>query len=360
MKNVIVGLSGGVDSAVTALLLKQKGYHVTGVFMQNWEIDNEDPYCSAEQDLSDAKAVADHIGIPLQTVNFSHEYWHQVFQHCLDEFAKGCTPNPDVLCNREIKFKALLDYALAQGADHLATGHYARIVKKEHEYQLLKGKDPLKDQSYFLYMLNQRALSYALFPLGTLKKTKVRHIAQHAKLPNAYKKDSTGICFIGERKFSKFLNEFMLSQPGKIQTVEGKTIGQHQGLMFYTLGQRKGLHIGGLKEANEAAWYVIDKNIKTNTLIIGQGHDHPQLYSKELKGTQWHWHSNIKPKLPFSCQARTRYHQADTDCQILERNDLSFSVVFNQPLRAITPGQSIVFYQGEVCLGGGIIKSVTQ
>lgn len=355
MKKIIVGLSGGVDSAVTALLLKNQGYDVTGVFMQNWEVDNDDPHCSAEKDLSDAKAAADHIGIPLETVNFAHEYWHKVFQHCLDEFAVGRTPNPDVLCNREIKFKALLDYALENGAEQLATGHYACITNHNNEFQLLKGKDPLKDQSYFLYMLNQHALSHALFPLGKLEKSSVRKIANDAGLPNANKKDSTGICFIGERKFSDFLNEFMLAQPGEIKTLEGKTVGTHNGLMFHTLGQRKGLKIGGLKDASEAAWYVVDKDIPNNILIIGQGQDHPRLFSKMLDGEGWHWHSKTLPVLPFACQARTRYHQKNYDCQITHLDGKRFNVEFIEPLRAITPGQSVVFYKEEACLGGGVI-----
>ena len=355
MKKIIVGLSGGVDSSVAALLLKQQGYDVHGVFMQNWEVDNDDPHCSAEQDLTDAKAAADHIGIRLETVNFAHEYWHNVFQHCLDEFAAGRTPNPDVLCNREIKFKALLDYALEKGADYLATGHYARVTENNGEFQLLKGKDSTKDQSYFLYMLNQYALSHALFPLGELKKSDVREIAKNAGLPNASKKDSTGICFIGERKFSQFLNEFMLTQPGEIKTVDGKTVGKHNGLMFHTLGQRKGLQIGGLKDASEAAWYVVDKDIANNALIIGQGHNHPRLMSNNLEGIEWHWHSTTTPELPFRCEARTRYHQNNHSCQITHRDHKSFKVEFDEPLRAITPGQSVVFYKDGTCLGGGII-----
>lgn len=357
MKKVTVGLSGGVDSAVAALLLKQQGYDVTGVFMQNWEVDNDDPYCSAEKDLYDAKAVADHIGIPLVTVNFAHEYWHNVFQHCLDEFSAGRTPNPDVLCNREIKFKALLDYALEQGANYLATGHYARLRYHNSEYQLLKGKDPVKDQSYFLYLLNQHAFSHTLFPLGELEKSEVRKIAKNAGLPNANKKDSTGICFIGERKFDDFLNEFMLSQPGNIKTMDGKIVGKHKGLMFYTLGQRKGLQIGGLKDASEDAWYVIDKELDTNTLIIGQGHDHPRLFSHFLSANHWHWHAKTPPTLPFACEARTRYHQSNYDCQITYLENDTFHVEFIEPLRAITPGQSVVFYKEAVCLGGGIITS---
>lgn len=355
MKKIMVGLSGGVDSAVTALLLKKQGYEVTGVFMQNWEVDNQDPYCTAEKDLLDAKAAADKIGIPLLTVNFAHEYWHQVFQHCLDEFAAGRTPNPDVLCNREIKFKALLDYALEQGADMLATGHYARVRRSENGYELLRGIDSTKDQSYFLYLLNQHALSHALFPLGELKKTDVRQIAHEASLPNAHKKDSTGICFIGERKFSDFLKEFMLATPGDIKTEDGKIIGKHTGLMFYTLGQRKGLMIGGLQDSSEQAWYVIDKDLKNNVLIVGQGHDHPRLQSTTLKGEQLHWQAKQLPVLPYQCVARTRYHQPDHSCTLESTDGDKFFVRFDKPLRAITPGQSVVFYKDEICLGGGII-----
>ena len=358
MSKITVGLSGGVDSAVAALLLKQQGHAVSGIFMQNWEVDNDDPYCSAEQDLRDAKAAADHIGIPFETVNFSTAYWENVFQHCLDEFSAGRTPNPDVLCNREIKFKVLLDYVLDNGADYLATGHYANIGDDNHEYQLIRGNDKIKDQSYFLYLLNQHALKYATFPLGKLDKTEVRKIAQTAGLPNHNKKDSTGICFIGERKFSAFLNEFLLHQPGEIKTVDGQVVGRHNGLMFYTLGQRKGLEIGGLKEASDAAWYVVEKDMDNNVLIIGQGHDHPRLFSSQLIGEQWHWHSGTQPSLPFSCQAKTRYHQADHDCHIVARNEQQFQVKFDQPLRAITPGQSIVFYKNNVCLGGGIITEL--
>jgi tRNA-uridine 2-sulfurtransferase len=357
MSKVSVGLSGGVDSAVAALLLKQQGHEVSGIYMQNWEVDNDDPYCSAEQDLSDAKAAADHIGIPFETVNFSKEYWDNVFQHCLDEFSAGRTPNPDVLCNREIKFKALLDYALEQGADYLATGHYANISNVNDEYQLLCGNDDTKDQSYFLYMLNQHALKHAKFPLGELEKTEVRKIAESAGLPNYNKKDSTGICFIGERKFSTFLNEFLLHQPGDIKTVDGKTVGKHNGLMFYTLGQRKGLEIGGLKDASEQAWYVVKKDLENNLLIIGQGHDHPLLYSPHLTGDQLHWHSMARPTVPFYCQAKTRYHQAKYDCHIAQLDNLQFRVTFDEPLRAITPGQSVVFYQNNICLGGGIIAN---
>lgn len=355
MSKIIIGLSGGVDSAVATLLLKQQGHDLQGVFMQNWEVDNDDPYCRAEQDLTDAKAVADHLDIPFETVNFSKDYWNRVFQHCLDEFSIGRTPNPDVLCNREIKFKAFLEYALDRGADYLATGHYARITHNNN-YQLHKGKDDNKDQSYFLHVLGQNELSQSLFPLGHMNKTEVRRIAKESGLPNYNKKDSTGICFIGERKFKDFLNEFLLAKPGDIKTPNGKKLGKHDGLMFYTLGQRKGLNIGGQKNTKQDAWYVLDKDIDNNVLIIGQGHDHPMLYSTQLTGKQLHWISDEKPNTPFECNAKTRYRQSDQSCCITTLDDQHFQVTFKEAQRAITPGQSIVFYRDSICLGGGIIK----
>jgi len=358
MANIMVGLSGGVDSAVSALLLKQAGHEVSGVYMQNWEADREDPHCSAEQDLRDAKAVADHIGIPFQVVNFSKAYWDEVFQHCLDEFAAGRTPNPDVLCNRDIKFKRLLDFALDEGADFLATGHYVDKSSEDDTHYLIKGCDNNKDQSYFLYMLGQKALEKSLFPLGKMEKPDVRTIAENAGLPNCNKKDSTGICFIGERKFKKFLNEYLLAKPGEMKTFDGKLIGKHDGIMFYTIGQRKGLEIGGMKEASEEAWYVIDKDNENNVLIVGQGHDHPRLFSNALEGQHLHWISGELPNEPVKCHAKTRYRQADQACElrpISGDNSRSFSVKFEEPQRAITPGQSIVFYDENICLGGGII-----
>ena len=357
MSKIIVGLSGGVDSAVTALLLKKQGHDVLGIFMQNWEVDTDDPNCSAEQDLTDAKAVADHIAIPIETVNFSKEYWDRVFQYCLDEFSAGRTPNPDVLCNREIKFKAFLNYAMDRGADYLATGHYAVISKQNGVCQLLKGKDNNKDQSYFLHAIGERELSKSLFPLGEMNKTDVRRMAKENALPNCDKKDSTGLCFIGERKFKTFLNEFLLAQPGDIKTPKGESLGKHDGLMFYTLGQRKGLNIGGKKDAGEEAWYVLDKDIPNNTLIVGQGHDHPLLFALKLRGDQLHWISGEAPIAAIDCFAKTRYRQADQACKLIPSDNGCFTVEFEQAQRAITPGQSVVFYDGEVCLGGGVICS---
>ncbi|MCB1827999.1 MAG: tRNA 2-thiouridine(34) synthase MnmA, partial [Coxiellaceae bacterium] len=289
---IIVGMSGGVDSSVAAWLLKQQGHDVTGVFMQNWQADNDDPHCTAEQDLTDARAVADKIGIPLKTVSFANEYWDRVFQYFLDEYAAARTPNPDILCNKEIKFKAFLDYALDAGADAIATGHYVRRGAANGHYQLLRGLDNNKDQSYFLYTLQQHALAHALFPVGELEKSEVRRIAQDVGLITHNKKDSTGICFIGERKFKQFLNEYLLARPGKIVTPKGDVIGEHAGLMFYTLGQRQGLNIGGLKHYPEAPWYVLAKNIPNNELIAGQDHNHPLLMHHDLTCNQVHWISD--------------------------------------------------------------------
>jgi tRNA-specific 2-thiouridylase len=352
---VAAGLSGGVDSAVTALTLKQHGHDVFGVFMQNWAVENDDPYCTAQQDLSDAKAVADHLGIDFYAVNFAQNYWDQVFQYCLDEFAAGRTPNPDVLCNREIKFKALLDYALSLGADKLATGHYARIQQTPDQYQLITSHDTQKDQTYFLYLLNQAQLSKSLFPIGDLEKSQLRLLAKTAGLINHNKKDSTGICFIGERKFKAFLSEYLLAQPGNMETPEGKIVGKHDGVMFYTIGQRKGLHIGGRQDADDNPWYVLAKDVKRNVLIVGQGHDHPLLYSSTLHCTQLHWIGGAPPVLPLTCGAKTRYRQPTQKAQITQLTDNHCQVDFEQPQRAITPGQSVVFYQDQVCLGGGII-----
>lgn len=352
---IAVGLSGGVDSAVSALLLKEQGHDVIGIFMQNWEVDNDDPYCSAEQDLLDAHAVAEKIGIEFHTINFAKDYWDNVFQYCLDEFSHGRTPNPDIWCNKEIKFKVFLQYALELGVDFLATGHYVRKREINGRLELLKGLDPIKDQSYFLYTLGQHQLKHALFPIGELEKPAVRKIATDAGLPNCTKKDSTGICFIGERNFKEFLQEFLLAKPGNIETVEGHVIGTHDGVMYYTLGQRKGLNIGGKRDANEQAWYVLEKDVARNVLIIGQGHDHPRLFRHDLTCEQLHWVSGHAPYTPFDCTARTRYHQDDQACTVSKKSDDSYLVEFKQPLRAITPGQSVVFYQHEICLGGGII-----
>lgn len=354
---MVVGISGGVDSAVTALLLKRQGFDVIGLFMQNWQSSKDDPFCTAEQDLADARAVCDTIGIPLQTVNFTDAYWDRVFQYCLDEFANGRTPNPDVLCNREIKFKELLAETVKLGASFLATGHYARVKKQGDHYQLLKGKDAGKDQSYFLYMLNQHALQHSLFPLGEIEKSEVREIAKDAGLINYAKKDSTGICFIGERRFKDFLSEFILAQPGKIKTLQGEVIGRHDGVMFYTIGQRKGLQIGGLKKFSDEPWYVADKDIKSNVLIVVQGDQHPNLFKTSLRCSDLTWVKGKPPSVPFRCKAKTRYRQTDQSCLLSRINENDFQVEFDQPQRAITPGQSVVFYQDDVCLGGGIIDA---
>ncbi len=353
-KTVVVGLSGGVDSAVSALLLKQQGYNVIGAYMQNWEVDNDDPFCSSEQDLQDAFAVSKALQIPFETINFAKEYWEHVFQFCLDEFSEGRTPNPDIGCNKEIKFKAFLEFALQKGADFLATGHYVRKNLQNDRYQLLKGLDGNKDQSYFLYTLGQHELKHALFPIGGLAKNEVRKIAEENRLPNFNKKDSTGICFIGERKFKAFLSEFLLAQPGEIQTPEGKIIGQHDGIMFYTLGQRKGLGIGGRDDSKEEPWFVVGKNVQKNILIVAQGQENPLLYANDLFCTKLHW-VDAPPKLPIKLKAKIRYRQADQACELFEEPPGHFQVKFAKPQRAITPGQSIVFYQDDTCLGGGII-----
>ncbi|MFT3742162.1 MAG: tRNA 2-thiouridine(34) synthase MnmA [Gammaproteobacteria bacterium] len=349
----MVGLSGGVDSAVAALLLKQQGHDVTGVFMQNWQ--EGDPLCPADQDLRDAQAVCQQLDIPFQTIQFVQEYWDKVFQYFLDEYAAGRTPNPDILCNREIKFKAFLQYALAQGADYIATGHYARISETEHSFQLLKGLDANKDQSYFLYTLQQPALSKSLFPLGHLEKNAVRQLAAEAGFKNHAKKDSTGICFIGERKFREFLGEYLLARPGSIETETGRVIGEHRGLMFYTLGQRQGLGIGGQREALTTPWYVIAKDLSRNVLVVGQGHDHPRLLSRSLSCEQLSWVAGVEPTSPLRCSAKTRYRQRDNPCTLTRETSDRYQVVFDAPEWAVTPGQSVVFYQGDVCLGGGVI-----
>ncbi|MDY6981269.1 MAG: tRNA 2-thiouridine(34) synthase MnmA [Pseudomonadota bacterium] len=354
--DIIVGMSGGVDSSVAALLLKQQGHAVRGVFMKNWEGDDYDDHCAAEEDLKDARQVCETLNIPLQGVNFADQYWDRVFSYFLQEYSAGRTPNPDILCNREIKFRAFLDYALAQGAEKIATGHYARIHEQDGDYQLLRGKDHNKDQSYFLYTLNQEQLARSLFPIGELDKSAVRQLARQQELVTFNKKDSTGICFIGERDFRAFLKHYLPAQPGEIQTPDGKHLGRHDGLMYYTLGQRQGLGIGGVRGHEGATWYVADKDLGNNILIVVDGHDHPLLYSHQLTAGDLHWVSGEPPAAPYRCTARTRYRQADTACTIDALRNGICEVTFDDPQWAITPGQSIVFYQDEVCLGGGIIQ----
>ena len=351
---VVVGMSGGVDSSVAALLLKRAGHEVTGLFMKNWEDDDDDEYCSTREDLVDAAAAADVIGVDLEAVNFSAEYKDRVFADFLREYSAGRTPNPDVLCNAEIKFKAFLDHAMRLGAEKIATGHYARTLFDENNHQLLRGKDDSKDQSYFLHRLTQEQLARVLFPVGELKKTEVRRLAQEAGLPNHAKKDSTGICFIGERPFREFLNRYLKKMPGKIVDDKGQTLGEHIGLAFYTIGQRKGIGIGGKKDASAGAWYVAEKRMATNELVVVQGHDHPLLMKKSLKAADASWVAE-RPEEGSCFSGKTRYRQADAACTLARAAKSEIAVEFSSPQWAVTPGQSVVLYQGETCLGGGII-----
>lgn len=350
-------MSGGVDSSVTALLLHQSGYSVSGLFMKNWE-DYPDRPCPAAQDAQDALSVCDHLGIEMDAENFSQQYWDNVFTHFLDELKRGRTPNPDVLCNREIKFKVFFDYALAQGADFIATGHYARIDEQQGRWRLLKARDVNKDQTYFLYTLGQTQLQKTLFPIGHLVKPEVRKIAEEAGLSTSGKKDSTGVCFIGEKNFKKFLSRYVGTQSGLIRSVDGARVGQHDGLMFYTRGQRQGLHIGGTAKSSGEPWYVVKKDLDTNTLIVAQGHDHPALYTNTLRAHQLHWIAGHAPGSAFRCYAKTRYRQIEQSCAVTISDNHEAVVSFDQPQWAVTPGQSVVFYLGEECLGGGIIDAI--
>jgi len=350
---VIVGLSGGVDSAVAALLLKQQGYEVAGLFMKNWEDDDRDGHCAAEDDYKEARRVCEVLEIPLHAVNFASEYWDHVFSYFLAELSAGRTPNPDVMCNKEIKFKAFLQHAMALGAEYIATGHYARVIESEGVYHLLKAHDPNKDQTYFLHTLGQHELGCTLFPLGTLTKPEVRNLARQAGLPNHARKDSTGICFIGERNFRQFIASYLPAQPGEMRTLAGDIKGQHQGLMYYTVGQRHGLGLGGAGDA----WYVVGKSVDKNVLYVEQGADNPALYTRGLTAASMHWISGQTPTLPLACGAKSRYRQADQDCIIHRLANDTVSIEFAAPQRAVTPGQSAVFYHNDVCLGGGVIQT---
>lgn len=352
---VIVGMSGGVDSSVSALLLQQQGYHVEGLFMKNWDEDDGTEYCSAKQDLADAKSVCDRLGIPLHTANFAAEYWDNVFEQFLAEYRAGRTPNPDILCNREIKFKVFMDYARVLGAEKIATGHYARTQTENGHTYLKKGLDPNKDQSYFLHAVGEVEFAASLFPLGELEKPEVRRLAAAHGLSTHGKKDSTGICFIGERRFKDFLAQYLPAQPGLIKTPEGVTLGEHSGLMYHTIGQRQGLGIGGVAGGHEAPWYVAAKDLAANELIVVQGGDHPLLLSTRLHATDVHW-INGAPALGETLElaAKTRYRQPDQRCRLTVLQD-TIDIEFEQPQRAITPGQAVVFYDNDICLGGATI-----
>jgi len=358
---VVVGLSGGVDSSVAAWLLKEQGFEVVGLFMKNWEDDDDDEYCSSRQDWLDAVSVADVLGIDIEAVNFAAEYRERVFSIFLSEYQSGRTPNPDILCNSEIKFKAFLDHAIRLGADQIATGHYARVRTVETlegpHYELLRGLDPAKDQSYFLHRLNQHQLSRTLFPVGEFEKSEVRAIATRLGLHNAAKKDSTGICFIGERPFREFLNRYLPTRPGPMLDESGQVVGEHVGLSFYTLGQRKGIGLGGTRGSGGEPWFVARKDLAANALYVVRGHDHPWLRADRLVADQAHWIAGQAPDAALPLSAKTRYRQTDAACTLHEADAMRFALHFREPQWAVTPGQSAVLYQGEMCLGGGVIES---
>lgn len=357
-QKIIVGMSGGVDSSVAALLLLEQGFDVEGLFMKNWEEDDDEDYCAAAIDLSDASEVCRKLGIKLHSVNFASEYWDRVFQRFLEEFRAGRTPNPDILCNKEIKFRAFLEHAQGLDADMIATGHYARTHSSDGVTHLLRGLDSNKDQSYFLHALDQHQLSHAMFPIGEYDKPAIRELAKSHELSTHDKKDSTGICFIGERRFSTFLEKFLPAKPGDITTIDDEKIGVHNGLMYYTLGQRKGLGIGGLKETVEEPWYVVDKQLDSNKLIVAQGHNHPAMFHDTLEASQMNWISGKQPGNEAQLTAKIRYRQQDQHCSLQRLDDDLYRVSFEQAQRAITPGQSVVLYEDEICLGGGVIETM--
>ncbi|WP_153732994.1 tRNA 2-thiouridine(34) synthase MnmA [Sporosarcina obsidiansis] len=350
---VVIGMSGGVDSSVAALLLKQQGYEVIGIFMKNWDDTDENGHCTATEDFEDVRSVCDHIGIPYYSVNFEKQYWDKVFTYFLDEYKAGRTPNPDVMCNKEIKFNAFLEHAKSLGADFLATGHYAQVVEREDGVAMLRGVDNNKDQTYFLNQLTQDQLQQVIFPLGHLEKSSVREIAEKAGLVTAKKKDSTGICFIGERNFKEFLSEYLPAIPGEMQTMDGKVMGKHDGLMYHTIGQRHGLGIGGAGEP----WFAIGKDLERNVLLVGQGFHHDALYSTSLRATDMNICTTKELVGSFSCTAKFRYRQPDTKVTV-EITGTDAIVTFAEPVRAVTPGQAVVLYDGEECLGGGTIDEV--
>ena len=360
MTKVIVGMSGGVDSSVAAWILREQGYQVEGLFMKNWEQDDKDDFCPAALDLKDAEAVCAKLNIPLHTVNFAEEYWQKVFSHFLSEYENARTPNPDVLCNKEIKFNAFLNYALSLGADFIATGHYAKVKIKNDIGLLYKAKDRSKDQTYFLHAVDPKALGKTIFPLGDYLKSEVREIAKNLNLITHDKKDSTGICFIGEKRFKAFLNEFILARPGNIENTQGDILGQHDGLMFYTLGQRQGLGIGGLQQSTDDPWYVVDKEVARNALIVAQGNNHPRLFSQGLVCGTIHWLEDCQDKLPLTCFAKNRYRQEASACVVSPESNNQHYVMFSSPQRAVTPGQYIVFYNQNQCLGGATIEDIIR